>query len=601
MMNFIKSILLNKIVLGACLMALTGCSDDLLEKLPETEIGAENFFNTEEDLSIYVLGMYNFPGLDIYYNDEATDNAATTGNREIKTIMTTQADATNITGGWNWEELRNINYFLEHAQDAEVTEDVLNHYIGVARFFRAQFYMEKVKRYSNVPWYEAVLGNTSEELYKASDPREIVVQNIFEDYEFALENVRENVPEGAVSKWVVAAYYSRNALHEGTFRKYHPELGLQSSAETFLQLAVEISEQIMNQGGFSIYNTGRPENDYHTLFENQDLSGNPEVILTNIFENNVKNTGDPQYLFGSYELSPARDLLSAYLMTDGTYFSQQSNPETMSFVEEFQGRDPRLWQTFAYPGWELNYTSTYSPGNTNYVQELKKNFTGYHQIKGFVNDASQEVRRGVDVPVLRYAEVLLNYPEAKAELGTLTQADLDISINLLRDRAGLPHLTMSVPTDPVQAARYPEVSNPVLLEIRRERRIEMALEGRRLDDLNRWGAGKLMEKEPVGMYFPGLGRYDLTGDGVDDIVLLDVSGSIPEPKETNSLGEELIYYRVGSVGNISANVYLTNGTSGHIVATPERGTFIEPKHYYRPIPASEVLLNPNLEQVYGWD
>jgi len=600
-MNFIKSNLLNKIVLGAGLMALTACSDDLLEKLPETEIGAENFFNTEEDLSIYVLGMYNFPGSGIYYGDEATDNTATTGNREIKTIMTTQASANSITGGWNWEELRNINYFLEHTQDAEVTEDVRNHYIGVARFFRAQFYMEKLRRYSDVPWYDSALGNTSEDLYKASDPRETVVQKIFEDYQFALENVRESVPEGAVSKWVVAAYYSRNALHEGTFRKYHNELGLQTSADSYLNIAADVSQQIMDQGGFSVYNTGRPENDYHTLFESQNLSGNPEVILTNIFEDDIKNQGDPQYLFGSYEMSPTQDLLSAYLMTDGTYFSQQPEPAAMSFVEEFKNRDPRLSQTFAYPGWELYYTSTYSPGNTTYVQEFKKSFTGYHQIKGFVNDAAQDVRSGVDVPVLRYAEVLLNYAEAKAELGELTQAALDATLNQLRDRAGIPHLSMAVQADPVQAGRYPQVSDPVLLEIRRERRVEMALEGRRLDDLNRWGAGKLMEKEPVGMYFPGLGSYDLTGDGVDDIVLLNESDAIPNPKETNSLGQELIYYKVGSVGNISANVYLTNGNSGNIVATPERGTFLEPKHYYRPIPASEVQLNPNLEQVFGWD
>ena len=600
-MNLNKLNFLNKIMLGVSLLFLTGCSDDLLEKLPETEIGAENFFSTEEDLSIYVLSMYNFPGSGIYYRDEATDNTATTGNREIKTIMATDASANSITGGWDWEELRNINYFLEHVENAMVSDEIRNHYIGVARFFRAQFYMEKVKRYSNVPWYDTSLGNTDENLYKASDPRETVVQNIFEDYQFALENVRENVPEGGVSKWVVAAYYSRNALYEGSFRKYHDELGLQASANTYLNIAANVSEEIMNQGGFSIYNTGRPESDYHTLFESQDLSGNPEVILTNIFQDDIKNGDDPQYMFGSYEMSPARDLLSSYLMTDGTYFSQQPNSATMSFVEEFSNRDPRLSQTFAYPGWELNYTSTYSPGNTNYVQELKKNFTGYHQIKGFVNDASQDIRSGVDVPVLRYAEVLLNYAETKAELGELTQAVLDVTINQLRDRVGLPHLMMAITADPVQDARYPDVSDPVLLEIRRERRVEMALEGRRLEDLNRWGAGKLMEKEPLGMYFPGLGRYDLTGDGVDDIVLLNESDAIPDPKETNSLGQELIYYKVGSIGNISANVYLTNGTSGHIVATPERGEFVEPKHYYRPIPAAEVQLNPNLEQVFGWD
>ncbi|MDC6365660.1 MULTISPECIES: RagB/SusD family nutrient uptake outer membrane protein [Flavobacteriaceae] len=583
------------------IVSLAACNDDFLDKLPETEIGAESFFNTEEDLSIYINSLYNFPGTSIYYADEATDNTATTGNREIKTIMMTDANSTTITGGWEWEDLRNINFFLEYADKANVTDEIRNHYIGVARFFRANFYMHKVKRYSNVPWYDFVLGTSDEDLFKASDSRETVVQHIFEDYQFAFDNVMTDQPDGAVNKWVVGAMYSRNALHEGTFRKYHSELGLESSANTYLQLAATVSKEIMDSGSFSIYNTGNPESDYHSLFESQDLTSISEIILTNIHETDVKDASDTQTIFGGYEMSPARDLLETYLMADGSYFSDQPNSDTMTFVEEFQNRDPRLSQTYAYPGWELYYTSTYSPGNTLYVQEFKKNFTGYHQIKGFVNDPSNNVQNNIDIPVLRYAEILLNYAEAKAELGTLAQSDLDISINVLRDRANMPHLTMGVTADPIQAARYSEVSSAVLLEIRRERRVEMAFEGRRLDDLNRWGAGKLMEKEPIGMYFPGLGRYDLTGDGVDDIVLLDLSDAVPDPKETNSLGAELIYYTVAEVGNTSANVYLTNGTSGYIVGTRDRGAFDAPKHYYRPVPASEVALNPNLDQVFGWE
>src|SRR5690554_1723662 len=96
------------------------CSKDYLDKLPETEIGAENFFKTEEDLSIYLYSLYNFPDINLYYEDEATDNAATTGNREIKTIMTAGANSANLTSGWNWNYLRDINFFLEHAQDADI-------------------------------------------------------------------------------------------------------------------------------------------------------------------------------------------------------------------------------------------------------------------------------------------------------------------------------------------------------------------------------------------------------------------------------------------------------------------------------------------------
>lgn len=588
-----------RLLLAGMGIVLVACNDDFLERLPETEIGTDNFFNTEEDMAIYINSLYNFPGNGIYYDDEGTDNTATTGNREVKTVMTTDAGPETLTSGWDWNDLREINLFLENADKADVSEEVRNHYIGVARFFRAQFYMAKVKRYSNVPWYDHVLGTDSEDLFKASDPRATVVDHIFEDYQFAMDHVMADTPTGAVNKWMVMTYYSRNALYEGTFRKYHNELGLSASANSYLELAASVSKELMDEGGFSIYNTGNPTSDYAALFNSQDLTSNPEIIYANTFAADVKNNGDPQYLFGGYEMSMTRDLLGAYLMADGSYFDQQAGADTMGFVAEFQDRDPRLSQTYAFPGWQLQYTSTYSPGTANYVQELKKNFTGYHQIKGFVNSTSNEARNGVDVPVLRYAEVLLNYAEAKAELGSISQSDLDASINLLRDRAAMPHLSMMVTADPEQAARYPQVSNPVLLEIRRERRVELAVEGRRLDDLSRWNAGKLMEKEPVGMYFAGPGKYDLTGDGVEDLELLPVGQPIPDPKETNALGTTLLYYHAGAVGE-SAEVYLTNGSSGHVVATPERGTFEEPKDYYRPIPASEIQLNPTLEQVYGW-
>jgi len=357
----------------------------------------------------------------------------------------------------------------------------------------------------------------------------------------------------------------------------------------------------MDSGEFSVHNTANPNTDYYDLFISEDLTANSEVIFSNIAVANVKNSDFSNTVFGNYEMSPTKDLIESYLMADGTYFGDQPNSETMTFVEEFTNRDPRLSQSFSFPGWELVYMTNYSAGATNYVQQLNKNFTGYHQIKGFLNSLDQDYRNEVDAPIMRYAEVLLNYAEAQAELGTISQNILDATVNELRARVGLPDLTMGVTADPVQAARYPKVSSPVLLEIRRERRVEFAQEGRRLDDLNRWKAGKLMEKEPVGLYFPGLGKYDLTGDGEDDIILIAAADVVPEPdsRETNGLGVALIYYRAGNVGD-DVDVYLTNGTSGNVVATPERGTFEEPKHYYRPIPANEVTLNPTLEQVFGW-
>jgi hypothetical protein len=592
------------ILLTAAVLGTQSCNDDFLERFPETEISRENFFNSAEDLETYLYSLYDFPGFNIYIADNSTDNAATTGSTEVKNMMLGTPSPSTITEGWDWRQLRRINYFLENFSKAKTDESMLNHYEGIARFFRAKFYMEKVKRYSDVPWYDKALLTDDDDMYKGRDPRTMVVDKIFEDYEFARQHVQDDERSGAVNKWVVMAYMARHALNEGSFRKYHPELSLQGTANTYIEIARDVAQQIMDEGPFAIYNTGNPTQDYGSLFHNPELDGHPEIILGTFSEYDVRNSGWWGYMFGNYEVNPARDLLQTYLMDDGTPYTDQADYETRLFVEEFENRDPRLYQTYAYPGWELINTSTYAQGEGIYVQQLTKNFSGYHQIKGFVNDKDVALQSNIDVSVIRYAEILLIYAEAKAELGTLTQEDLDQSVNILRSRAGMPPLTMGVSADPVLEAQYPNVSGPqatVLREIRRERRVELALEGFRFDDLMRWHAGKLIEKEPEGIYFPALGKYDLTGDGIEDIILISNAQAIPaeDDKEVNSLGKKLIYYRVGPQGS-DASFYLTNGTSGTSVTDPERGTFNEPKYYYRPVPQNEVVLNPNLEQIFDW-
>jgi len=588
------------------LILSTSCDDEFLERIPETAIGKENFFNSEEDLAIYINNLYDFPGLDMYIADRGTDNQAFTGEVEMKTIMTTNASSVNITGGWDWTRLRTINFFLDNVDKADISDEARNHFEGLARFFRARFYMNMVARYSDVPWYDKPLETDDEEqLFKGRDSREMVVDKIFEDYQFAANHVYESQPVGAVNKWVVKTYMARHALYEGTFRKYHDELALQGSADRFIQIARDVAKEIMDSGAYSIYNTGDPMSDYGSLFTSTNLGGNPEIILANISVDNLKNSGNWALMFGNYEACPSRDMLQAYLMQDGSFYTTQEGYETKLFVEEFENRDNRLFQTYAYPGWILYNTQTYAQGGGVYVQQLNKNFSGYHQIKGFANTTDVTQINEIDYPVLRYAEVLLIYAEAQAELGQLTQADLDMTINILRERAGVAPMNLGTEVDPVQQSRYPNITSAQaaeLLEIRRERRVELAFEGHRMSDIMRWKAGKLLEQEPEGLYFPSLGKYDLTGDGVEDIELIDLSQEIPtaESKENNSLGVPLIYYRTGPQDS-DANVYLSNSTSGVVQTIKERGTFINPKHYYRPVPQTHVTVNPNLTQIFGWE
>ncbi len=582
-------------------LAVLSCNDKFMDRFPETDIGVESFFNSEEDLRLYTQGMYDFSGTNIYSNDSyrLTDNGGSTGNVELKTMMMGNPNSSTVTSGWDWGGLRRANLFLANFGKAAIAQERLDHFEGLGRFFRARFYVDKVKRYSDVPWIDQLVGTSSEDiLYAPRDSRELVVNKIIEDYEFAAAHVDLTASAGAVTRWLVKADFARFLLYEGTFRKYHPELGLESSATALLQKAAEMAKDIMDNGGYNLHGN------YAQLFYSADLNSNSEVIFARRYESNVLNGDAGDGFFGNYEAYPSKDMLQAYLMKDGSFYSSQPNYQQNEFVEEFTDRDPRLYHTYAYPGWELVRTGTYSRGAGIYVQQLQKNFSGYHQIKGFYNTTVQDERNAIDVPLYRYAEILLIYAEAKAELGQLTQGDLNATVNVLRDRVGMPHLMIGVAVDPVEETRFPNVTGAMkgeILEIRRERRVELAFEGFRYDDLMRWEAGKILEREPVGLYFGSLGYHDLTGDGIPDIKLIPYSEAIPNEPETNSLGNPIQFYRIGTFGQPDASIFLSGSTSGSMLIIEDIGTFVAPKYYYRPIPQMQASLNNNLKQIFGWE
>jgi len=588
--------------LPALLAVLASCKKDFLDRYPETSIPPDLFFNTEQDLALYINGLLTLPSRDdAYLGDQNTDDKATTGFQEINSMMTTTPSPTTLTTGWSysdWKRLRDINYFLENYDKAAEQQSVKDHYAGLARFYRAMFYMNKVKRYSDVPWYSTTMNPTDENLTKGRDSRAVVVDSIMKDLEFAAAHVRakNNVPSGTPYDMVVKLVQARIALHEGTFRRYHPELNLQASAAGFLTTAANVANEIISSNQFSL------APDYASLFNSADLGGNPEVLLARIYSDDL-GLGASLYSFFDYEMSPSKDLVQTYLMANGTRYTDQPGYQTFQFVKEFQNRDPRLSKTIVPPG----YIMAENPSRP-YVQSLNPKFSGYHQLKGYINSTVTKVINDVDLPAYRYAEALLIYAEAKAELGTLTQADLDLSVNLLRARAGITTpLDLAAANgnpDAVLAAKYPDVTGAnkgAILEIRRERRVEFAAEGYRFDDLMRWHAGQELEKIQEGLYFPGLGSFDLTGDGVTDITLIDKSTPIPDIPPNNSLGVPIKYYQAGTFAD-GVSVILKNGTAGGpIVTDNEVRTFTEPTFYYRPVPAGEVTLNPNLApQIFGW-
>lgn len=588
-------------------VAFFSCKKNFLERNPQTSVTQNEFFKSPADLETYTNGLYDIlPGtnsnMDLY-TDIYSDNISTYTGASQTDIMIRGDLSPATVNGWDtleWGQLRKINFMLDNVDKTQGDPIAISHYVGIARFFRGYFYYQMVKKYGDVPWYSTTISSKDEALLnKAKDPRTLVVDSIMSDLEFASQNILPDGSNTRITKWTALAMLARVALNEGTYRTYHTELSLSGTAQAFLQKAVDATATIMNEGGFSIYKTSGGAQDFRTLFSSTSLEGNPEVIFLRRTSRSDDIHNNTHYVL-DWQWALSRSLEEEFLMKDGTPFTSQPNYNTRNFVQVFSNRDPRMGETIMPPGF-----TEFPPDGSPYV--IKPNFGGYLQVKFYPRDPAQRGGNDdtyTDIPVMRYAEVLLINAEAKAELGAISQGDLDNTIGLLRERVNMPALDMSYANAHVDArlsAEYPNVTGAnkgVLLEIRRERRVEMACEGLRFDDLYRWKVGDLLAAPSEGIYVPGLGAMDVTGDGVNDIAILQSPNDLGpiaglSPSEQNRLNK---YYLDGAV------FYLSNGTSGFVRFTKDQ---LQPKsfsdkYYYFPIPLQQTLLNPNLTQPPGW-
>ena len=576
-LNTICAVLLLSCIVISC------TKDNFLERYPKSELSPEGFFNNKTDLELYTNSFYSIlPGTDIFMDDFASDNVdqgsindIVAGNIDIPT------DAKEA--GWTWGPLHNINYFLNHFQKADEPAAVLKNYEGIAKFFRAYFYFQKVKRFGDVPWYSKALSEDDEGLYKARDSRTLVMDSIMSDLDYAIENINEPKNVSRISKWTALALKSRVALYEGTYRKYHDYLGLQGSSDELLRESIKASEEIMNEGPYKIYTTGNYNSDYLNLFASEDAN-QQEYILARVYDLEYNKATSINKIFTSPTTGTpgiTQSLVDSYLMVDGEPITTNPDYPNLTFWEETQGRDPRLSQTIRTPGYSRIGEST------TLIPDFSNASTGYQNIK-FVTTPDRDGGGNTnDLPIFRYAEILLNFAEAKAELGELTQEDVDRSINILRARVDMPNMVIgSITPDPFLLNEYENTNDPVILEIRRERRIELAMEGFRYDDLMRWEEGPLLAKTFEGMYFPGLGTYDLDQDGSEDVAIVENSSQEVAGLQNIVLGSDAV---------------LSDGNEGNLIIHPEVNKVFEtPKNYLFPLPLTELLLNPNLEQNPGW-
>lgn len=591
---------MKKIYICLALAALFCSScDDYLDKRPIARMDSEKFFANEEQLQLYANGLYlnMTPGA-----EELTTGGSTCDYlaRNTTTALLQKNFTASQMSGWTigaWKDLFRVNYFLEHMDKAACPPEVVNHYRGIARFWRALFYFDKVKTYGDVPWYNHTIDvKDTTALYKLRDDREVVMDSVLRDINYACDHI-VNRSETTVTPWMALAVKSRICLFEGTYRKYHavnPSTGQpwkeQDASQRYLKDCIDASEKIINSGQFSLYNTGNPESDYRHVFQ-QETPVRQEVIWAKEYSADLSSLHNLTQIFVSSgnlsnRWSPTQEFVNTYLNRDGSRFTDASDYATKTFAQNCSNRDCRLAQEIMAPG--------YSKASNNGVQiptspNWSVTMTGYQVIKYNMDGTYYEVTNHCSnaIPIIRYAEILLNVAEAKAELGQMTEKVWNQTIRPIRERAGV-NGGAPATADPYLVNYYNNmVSDKWILEIRRERAIELFFEaaGMRYDDLMRWKEGEMLVKSQSSIYIGEKGRaVDSDGDGKPDLMVVDKA---PGKKDKNITYIDLSKTRFYTFED--GRLYVANNNVW------------ENRKYLHPIPTAARVKNPNLKQNDGWE
>lgn len=572
----------------ATLLAMSALVSCNLDVISQDSISPDTYFSKESELELYTNQFYTLePAAEDIYDEPS--NLIVSGNTLPAVMVGVTRTVPSSGGGWSWSMLRHINYFLANSGRC-ADEAARDHYNGVALFFRAYFYFDKVVRFGDVPWYsEALYSDDKAQLTKPQDGRDLVVENILKDLDEAIKLLPATVSLYEVNKYTAMALKSRVCLFEGTFRKYHAGKTFNKNNlphEELLKECTKVSKELIESNKYSLYTTGQTP---YLSLSTADEASKAEVIFARCFKGNFKNLVDQFALVSTKGAAGfTKALTASYLMKDGSRFTDKAGWQTMTFRDEIKDRDPRFAQTILTKAGKF-------PDKTAMTFKKENSCTGYSMIK-YVTGQDHTAASAVDMPLFKISEVYLNYAEALAELGTLTQADLDKSVNLLRDRVGMPHLNMSAANAKPDAFLTSELygyvnvtgaNKGVILEIRRERGIELVCEGLRFQDICRWREGHLMDQPVYGFYVPGEGVYDIDGDGTDDFVVNGTSTYSASGVTPVEIGKSLI---------------LSEGTKGFIqVHADVIREFNEDRDYLYPIPSNEIsLTNGNLKQNPGW-
>lgn len=513
-------------------LLLIGCNDSFLDKDPLDSLTTANPFQSTDEVERYLNQFYEsafrghpggVAGGGIAFDDQIGDNLA--ASAPVARIAGTSSLASASKLG-QYTQIRSINYLLEHRGNIKGSESVIKNLLGEAYFFRALYYFQMVKNYGDVSWVNKVLPAEQSAMEIPRDSRLLIVDSILVDLDRATEYLQTQNSNVAmrVHRDVAYTLKSQVALYEGTWQKYHKAKGddfyskevTDEKIKSYLTQARDAAKAVIDSKRWSIYTNGNPLSDYQQMFITLDLSKNNEVLLWKkySFADKIGHSVTRYLNNGGGDLGVTLSLVDDYLTIDGKIFAgtERENAQKV-YGQELSPtiRDPRLSQTVAMPGTRLKpesasniYMAAYPPIN---ISGFNRNNTGFAMLK-FVevdNVGAVTVEYSSEAPAIqyRYAEVLLNYAEALAELGG-GESEIIKALQPLRDRVNMPSVDFDREYNTISDYPFRNL-NKAIQVVRRERRIELALEGMRKDDIMRWAAADelLTGKRPLGILFKG--------------------------------------------------------------------------------------------------
>jgi len=477
---------------------------------PLDQISTNYYWKTNTDLQNYIVQFY--PGA--FPNTQMVAETAINSDDFIYGSQSTIMDGERVksSGNWksDWSTIRGVNIFFANYQKCTSTFAQYSQYLGEAYFFKAWFYFNLVVKYGDVPWYSKPLDITSDvDLMRPSDPRNLVVDSILVCLDKAVLYLGYVAATGnnRLSKEAALAFKTRVALFEGSWEKYHASDAFKvtgANPNKYFQACVNAADSLrLGSYTHNIYNTGHPNLDYFQLFGFDNMNSIQEIIFCRTFNAaaGAGNTTQDMLTAEPDGKGVTWELVSSYLGIDGhpyNYLGLSTTTKGNDFLTKIANDcDPRLSATIFIPGdtisvlpEALHSTFILPPIDQGAIYLSPTGF----QVKKTTNPYTINSGMHCCTPgntgyiLFRYGEVLLNYAEAKYELdNTVAYTQL----NLLRSRAGMPNFTVNPQSSDFSPANYGYTISDALYEIRRERRVELALEGLRDMDYMRWAAASL--------------------------------------------------------------------------------------------------------------